>query len=186
MYLANGDLPKRSWRLRYLLSMNPMLAISLLSLFPCSLIHQVDKTTRNKMEEMLLTWRTGSSAGKKLFGVLPQIAIGRCIWGDGAANYNVSVSRLIFVSFEVTHYLQSLFLCGRVTEAQVLSELEYPLGQKEHALQTNPYDTTSQNHINLLHQVCALSIAFRYNNHHPDICESQSRLAFPKRNFNKS
>ena len=66
---------------------------------------QVDETTRNKMEEMLLTWRTGSPAGKELFGVPPQIAIERGIWGDGAANYNVSVfSRLLFKHFDITYY----------------------------------------------------------------------------------
>jgi hypothetical protein len=87
---------------------------------------QVDEVTRNKMEEMLFTWRTGSPAGKELFGVAPQIAIERGVWGDGSS---------------------------RVTKAQVLSELEYTLGQKERALQANPYDTLSQNHVNVLHQV---------------------------------
>ncbi len=84
---------------------------------------QVDEVTRNKMEEMLFTWRTGSPTGKELFGVAPQIAIERGVWGDGSS---------------------------RVTKAQVLSELEYTLGQKERALQTNPYDTLSQNHVNVL------------------------------------
>ncbi|KIL68074.1 hypothetical protein M378DRAFT_158585 [Amanita muscaria Koide BX008] len=96
---------------------------------------QVDEATRTKMEEMLLTWRTGSPAGKELFAVPPQIAIERGIWGDSAANYN------------------SFSLSGRVTKAQVLSELEYTLGQKERALQANPYDTTSQNHVNVLYQL---------------------------------
>ncbi|KAF8621585.1 hypothetical protein AX15_007610 [Amanita polypyramis BW_CC] len=95
---------------------------------------QVDEITRNKMEEMLLTWRTGSPTGKELFGVPPQIAIERGVWGDGAANYNSS-------------------LASRVTKAQVLSELEYTLGQKERALQANPYDTESQNQVGILHQV---------------------------------
>ncbi|PFH52818.1 hypothetical protein AMATHDRAFT_172853, partial [Amanita thiersii Skay4041] len=98
---------------------------------------QVDEVTRNKMEEMLLTWRTGSPTGKELFGVPPQIAIERGIWGDGATNYNVS-------SYSVS---------GQVTKAQVLSELEYTLGQKERALHANPYDNMSQNHINILHQL---------------------------------
>ncbi|KAK2466292.1 hypothetical protein APHAL10511_001934 [Amanita phalloides] len=96
---------------------------------------QVDEITRNKMEEMLLTWRTGSPAGKELFGVPPQIAIERGVWGDGGANYN------------------SFSLSSRVTKAQVLSELEYTLGQKERALQVNPYDSASQNHVNVLHQL---------------------------------
>jgi pre-mRNA cleavage complex 2 protein Pcf11 len=50
---------------------------------------QVDETTRSKMEEMLLTWRTGSPAGKELFGVPPQVAIERGVWGDGATNHHV-------------------------------------------------------------------------------------------------
>ena len=35
----------------------------------------------------------------------------------------------------------------------VLSELEFTLGQKERALQTNPYDSVAQNHVNVLQQV---------------------------------
>lgn len=35
----------------------------------------------------------------------------------------------------------------------MLSELEFSLGQKERALQSNPYDATTQTHINVLHQV---------------------------------
>ncbi|KAG1892348.1 hypothetical protein F4604DRAFT_1698961 [Suillus subluteus] len=42
---------------------------------------QVDQATRSKMEEMLLTWRTASPTGKELFGVIPQLAIERGIWG---------------------------------------------------------------------------------------------------------
>ncbi|KAF8745906.1 hypothetical protein AX14_004211 [Amanita brunnescens Koide BX004] len=87
---------------------------------------QVDEVTRNKMEEMLFTWRTGSPTGKELFGVAPQIAIERGVWGNGSS---------------------------RVTKAQVLSELEYTLGQKERALQANPYDMLSQNHVSVLHQL---------------------------------
>lgn len=43
---------------------------------------QVDQSTRSKMEEMLLTWRTGSPNGRELFGVVPQLAIERQI-GEG-------------------------------------------------------------------------------------------------------
>jgi pre-mRNA cleavage complex 2 protein Pcf11 len=41
---------------------------------------QVDQQTRSKMEEMLLTWRTGAPNGRELFGVGPQVAIERGIW----------------------------------------------------------------------------------------------------------
>jgi pre-mRNA cleavage complex 2 protein Pcf11 len=41
---------------------------------------QVDQQTRGKMEEMLLTWRTGAPNGRELFGIGPQLAIERGIW----------------------------------------------------------------------------------------------------------
>lgn len=43
---------------------------------------------------------------------------------------------------------------GQISKSQVLSELEFTLGQKERALQANPYDSVSQNHLNVLLQVC--------------------------------
>jgi hypothetical protein len=43
---------------------------------------------------------------------------------------------------------------GRISKSQVLSELEFVLSQKERALHTNSSDTVSQNHINILQQVC--------------------------------
>src|ERR1700742_2316128 len=46
----------------------------------------VDDSTRSKMEEMLMTWRTGSPHGKELFGVAPQVQIERGIWGQGSAS----------------------------------------------------------------------------------------------------
>jgi hypothetical protein len=42
---------------------------------------QVDQSTRSKMEEMLLTWRTGGPTSKELFGVGAQVAMERGIWG---------------------------------------------------------------------------------------------------------
>ncbi|KAI0323334.1 hypothetical protein GY45DRAFT_1231542, partial [Cubamyces sp. BRFM 1775] len=35
----------------------------------------VNPQTRSKMEEMLLTWRSGAPAGQELFGIVPQLAI---------------------------------------------------------------------------------------------------------------
>ncbi|KAF5388310.1 hypothetical protein D9615_000505 [Tricholomella constricta] len=99
---------------------------------------QIDENTRSKMEEMLLTWRTGNPQSKELFGVPPQVAIERGVWGDSGSSHNSS-----------GFYNGS----GHITKAQVLSELEFTLGQKERALQANPYDSTSQNHVNVLHQL---------------------------------
>ncbi|PPQ77654.1 hypothetical protein CVT25_011089 [Psilocybe cyanescens] len=101
--------------------------------------HLVDDSTRGKMEEMLLTWRTGSPSGKELFGVQQQLAIERGVWGGGAAGSSSAVN---FHSGS-----------GSITKAQVLSELLYTLGQKERAVQANPYDTLSQNHIAVLQQL---------------------------------
>jgi len=38
------------------------------------------------MDEMLLTWRTGAPNGKELFGLAPQMAIERGIWGEQAVS----------------------------------------------------------------------------------------------------
>ena len=117
---------------------------------------QVDEGTRGKMEEMLLTWRTGSPTGKELFGVTQQIAIERGVWGDGGTSNSVSVPS--FVSSSFSSVLQSSFHSGtgQITKSQVLSELQFTLGQKERAVQSNPYDTTAQNHIVVLHQACLI------------------------------
>ena len=117
---------------------------------------QVDESTRGKMEEMLLTWRTGSPTRKELFGVPQQIAIERGVWGDGGASN--SVSRPFFVSPSSSSFPQSGFHSGtgQITKSQVLSELQFTLGQKERAVLANSYDTTSQNHIAVLHQVCLI------------------------------
>ncbi|KAF9569307.1 hypothetical protein CPC08DRAFT_701807 [Agrocybe pediades] len=98
----------------------------------------VDSNTRSKMEEMLLTWRTGSPSGKELFGVQQQVAVERGVWGNGASGS----SSANFHSGP-----------GIITKSQVLSELQFTLGQKERALQANPYDTLSQNHIAVLNQL---------------------------------
>jgi pre-mRNA cleavage complex 2 protein Pcf11 len=71
---------------------------------------QVDENTRSKMEEMLLTWRTGSPNGKELFGVPPQVAIERGVWGDGGSSHNVSlnVSLSIFQMLMKHHFRRIL------------------------------------------------------------------------------
>ncbi|KAG6856339.1 hypothetical protein H0H87_005457 [Tephrocybe sp. NHM501043] len=101
---------------------------------------QVDQATRSKMEEMLLTWRTGSPHGKELFGVPAQVSIERGVWVDAGSSSNTGF------------YNGS----GHITKAQVLSELEFSLSQKERALQANPYDTTTQGHVGVLHQLRGL------------------------------
>ncbi|KAJ7094661.1 hypothetical protein B0H15DRAFT_830405 [Mycena belliarum] len=99
---------------------------------------QVDEATRSKMEEMLITWRSGSPTNKELFGVAAQIAIERGVWGDGASSNNTN-------GFHSGS--------GQISKSQVLTELEFTLNQKERAVQANPYDSTSQGHIGILHQL---------------------------------
>lgn len=107
----------------------------------------VDDGTRSKMDEMLLTWRTGSPNGKELFGLAPQMAIERGIWGDQA----VSSHRMHFLYSP--HLLQGP---GQITKTQVTSELNFTLQAKERAVQANPNDITSKHHIQILLQVCPL------------------------------
>lgn len=57
---------------------------------------QVDDNTRGKMEEMLLTWRTGSPTGTELFGAHQQHAIERGVWGPGGTGNPVSQSSYAF------------------------------------------------------------------------------------------
>ncbi|KAI9001076.1 hypothetical protein BD414DRAFT_473529 [Trametes punicea] len=101
----------------------------------------VDPQTRSKMEEMLLTWRNGAPNGRELFGVVPQLAIEQHIWGSGATQTAQSGSRISNAS---------------ISQAQVLSELEFVLGQKERLLHQNPYDKGTQHHVTILQQLRAL------------------------------
>ena len=43
---------------------------------------QVDPSTKSKMDEMLVTWRTGGPNGKELFGVATQVSLERGVWGN--------------------------------------------------------------------------------------------------------
>ncbi|EPQ59475.1 hypothetical protein GLOTRDRAFT_55502, partial [Gloeophyllum trabeum ATCC 11539] len=103
---------------------------------------QVDQNTRSKMEEMLLTWRTGAPNGKELFGIGPQVSIERAIWGGGDSSYGADTSRTGRGSAP-----------AHVSKAQVLSELDFTMSQRERALQQNPYDATAQTHVNVLRQL---------------------------------
>ncbi|PIL37089.1 hypothetical protein GSI_00781 [Ganoderma sinense ZZ0214-1] len=97
----------------------------------------VDQQTRSKMEEMLLTWRTGSPNGRELFGVVSQVAIERHIWG-GESTQSTPGGRDGGSS---------------ISQAQVLSELEFVLGQKERVLLASPHDELTKHHISILQQL---------------------------------
>ncbi|KIM80701.1 hypothetical protein PILCRDRAFT_9155 [Piloderma croceum F 1598] len=90
---------------------------------------------------VLLTWRTGHANGKELFGVVLHVTIEQGIWCGGDSGQADPTSGFYFGS-------------GQISKSQVLSELEFTLSPKEHALQVNPYDNVSQNHLNILRQVC--------------------------------
>jgi pre-mRNA cleavage complex 2 protein Pcf11 len=126
---------------------------------------EVDQNTRSKMEEMLLTWRTGGANGKELFGVVPQVTIERGVWGGDSGQVDVRSrhrksahrrgSQLFHPRIRVLQPTSGFYSgSGQISKSQVLSELEFTLGQKERALQANPYDSVSQNHLNVLQQVC--------------------------------
>ncbi|KAI0375573.1 hypothetical protein BV20DRAFT_984328 [Pilatotrama ljubarskyi] len=119
----------------------------------------VDPTTRSKMEEMLLTWRNGAPNGRELFGVVPQLAIEQHIWGSGATHNTVRSPRQRPRRRPNCCTKQSggrSASSSSISQAQVLSELEFVLGQKERALQTNPYDKATQHHVSILQQLRTL------------------------------
>lgn len=118
----------------------------------------VDSSTRSKMEEMLLTWRIGSPSGRELFGVGPQLAIERGIWGSGSSG-EVRSSRRSTSSrrSKASHQTSFNSVATVIPPSQVISEIEVILSQMNSALQINPYDSQVQNHISVLHQVRLLS-----------------------------
>ena len=109
---------------------------------------QVDALMRNKMEEMLLTWRTGSPTGRELFGAQIQGIIEAGIWGKVSIRANLSGTHS-----RGHQPTSSNTYPGQITRAQVLSELQFALGQKERHLQSFPDDHTTRNHVAVLHQV---------------------------------
>ena len=118
----------------------------------------VDQSTRTKMEEMLLTWRTGAPNARELFGVVSQLAIERQIWGSESSQTSVrqerSASRPFPRLIAVPKRQSSRNDQQGISTPQVLAELEYVLGQKQRAVQANPSDTLSSTHVNVLLQVC--------------------------------
>ena len=110
------------------------------------------------MDEMLLTWRNGAPNNRELFGVVPQLAIERQIWGGESTQNGVRGKRsdrrprhlIVRVKSQSSRSAQQ-----GISTQQVLSELEFVLGQKQRAVQANPLDTVSANHVNVLLQVSA-------------------------------
>lgn len=94
---------------------------------------QSDDQTRNKMEEMLLTWRDGSPHRREVFGPVTQLAIERGVWGGGKV--------------------------ASITRGQVLSELQYAIGRRERELQTNPYDQEARTKLEVMQQLRRLVTA---------------------------
>ena len=118
----------------------------------------VDQQTRSKMEEMLLTWRTGSPTGRELFGVVAQLAIERHIWGgESTQNAVRSPRRPSMRRFDsrVQQHGNRDNGSSSISQAQVLSELEFVLGQKERVLLSSPHDDLTKHHISILQQVCS-------------------------------
>ncbi|KAI6043234.1 hypothetical protein EDC04DRAFT_2600404 [Pisolithus marmoratus] len=84
-------------------------------------LNVVDQPTGSKMEEMLITWRTGAPNGKERFGVITQLSIEQGICGG----YSTSPADASSQSYLNT-----------------VSKV-----QKDGALQANPWDLTAQKHI---------------------------------------
>jgi len=60
---------------------------------------QVDSSTRGKMEEMLLTWRTAGPSHTEIFGSDNQTQLQTAVWGDQVRNtYTFFAKISIFLS----------------------------------------------------------------------------------------
>lgn len=115
------------------------------------------------MEEMLVTWRTGSPSGKEVFGATSQMMLEKNIWGGG--NGFLSVSWLLFVSNHSSQICQSSRKVQQtppITKSQVLAELEVTLAQKERFATLNPLDSVVKNQVAVLYQVSFKSL-FNYH-----------------------
>lgn len=125
---------------------------------------QVDVPTRGKMEEMLVTWRTGNPSGKELFGIAAQVSLERQIWGQDASSME-SVRDLSYLHLQQAYandFLQASRRRGQapLNKSQVLAELDVTLALKEQVVQANPYDQTAATQASVLHQVCSFLCHF--------------------------
>lgn len=130
--------------------------------------YAVDLSTRSKMEEMLVTWRTGGPGGYELFGIDVQTAIERGVWSapvsDRARRRSGSFKSEIRYQLSTSTYSQSTSTTSSIprpsglTKAQVLTELEVTLAQKLQALKINPNDEDALGHVDALNQVCKIRL----------------------------
>ncbi len=109
---------------------------------------EVDALTRSKMEELVLTWRTGSPSGTELFSLSLQASIERGMWGSGTrsggSRFHVQRKRRkTKAKIQSTSFRRS----DQVTTLQVLGELEFNFCQKECAQQANAHDPINQQYI---------------------------------------
>lgn len=112
--------------------------------------NQVDDATRKKMDELVITWRTGAPSGKELFGSSAQRSIEHGIWGHSTLGSSVRGRRSQRNGARFRRLSQHDV---PISVSQVISELEFVLGQKERHSLANPYDHTARNQIGILHQV---------------------------------
>lgn len=119
----------------------------------------VDQSTRQKMDEMLLTWRTGAPNGRELFGHVSQLGIEREIWGGESTQNGNGVRPKRSARFHSPGLIANMnWQSSRsnqsgISTQQVLYELENVLAQKQRAVQANPADTQSTTHVSVLLQV---------------------------------
>ncbi|TFK29396.1 hypothetical protein FA15DRAFT_664345 [Coprinopsis marcescibilis] len=100
---------------------------------------QVDAQTRTKMDEMLLTWRTGSPARTELFGSVTQLAIERGVHAQTIRTRQTPID----------HGQQ-------ISKRQVLDELQVAINQKDLEVRSNLYDEDAKRKLGVLHQLQTL------------------------------
>lgn len=138
------------------------------------------------MDEMLLTWRSGAPNSRELFGVVPQMAIEQQIWGGESTQTGVCHQLAVppGVAGLIANLKQQSPRGGQpsVSTPQVLSELEFVLGQKQRTAQANPADAQSATHVNILLQVSDITLQSAMNSNVARSFVHSSRKDARKRN----
>ena len=138
--------------------------IQLFSIFVARLFlesyHAVDPPTRSKMEEMLVTWRTGGRGGVELFGPEAQTMVENGVWSVPVSAMPQRVVRrrqkpklTPYGRRQSSSTASTLNRPAGPSRSQVLTELEVVLAQTTRALDVNPYDKEMGGRVENLSQV---------------------------------
>jgi pre-mRNA cleavage complex 2 protein Pcf11 len=117
--------------------------------------NSVDETTRTKMREMLVTWRTGLAGGGPVFPNAVLDMIERGVYDRGYVSAPHRASRR---ALREPQSFQRNNGPRKPTPQQVWTELEVVFSTKERMARENPHDEVTRKHLEILIQVCSFIV----------------------------